>query len=177
MSSGSGRSRRQQVAAIRALLRELSSQLSLLNREVGSQVQLKDGDLACLEMISRAGPMSPTQLAQRSRLHPATVTGVLDRLERGGWIARERDPRASDRRAVAVRALPSAGAALFGLYSEMNESLADICSGYSDADLELLTDFLRRTTDAGRRATENLRLRTGAQADFGDSAADGPART
>lgn len=177
MSSRSGRSRRQQVAAVRALLRELSSQLSLLNREVGSRVQLKDGDLACLELISRAGPMSPTQLAQRSRLHPATVTGILDRLERGGWVARERDPRASDRRAVTVRVLPSAGTALFGLYSEMNESIADICSGYSDADLELLTDFLRRTTDAGRLATENLGLRTGAEPDVGDPAADLPVRT
>jgi DNA-binding MarR family transcriptional regulator len=33
----------------------------------------------------------------------ATITGILDRLERGGWAARDRDP--SDRRAVRVRAL------------------------------------------------------------------------
>ena len=27
-----------------------------------------------------------------------------------------------------------------------------ICAGYGDAELELLADFLRRTTDAGRAA-------------------------
>jgi hypothetical protein len=31
-----------------------------------------------------------------------------------------------------------------------------ICAGYSDDQLELLADFLRRTTDAGRDATDEL---------------------
>ena len=47
--------------------------------------------------------------------HPATITGILDRLERGRWVARERDP--TDRRAVVVRALRDRNAELFHLYS------------------------------------------------------------
>jgi hypothetical protein len=31
-----------------------------------------------------------------------------------------------------------------------------ICAGYSDDQLELLADFLRRTTDAGQTATDKL---------------------
>jgi hypothetical protein len=31
-----------------------------------------------------------------------------------------------------------------------------ICAGYSDDQLELLADFLRRTTNAGRHATDEL---------------------
>jgi hypothetical protein len=31
-----------------------------------------------------------------------------------------------------------------------------ICAGYSDDQLELLASFLRRTTDAGRTATDEL---------------------
>jgi hypothetical protein len=38
----------------------------------------------------------------------------------------------------------------------MNASLDQICAGYTDAELELLADFLRRTTDAGRDATDEL---------------------
>jgi hypothetical protein len=31
-----------------------------------------------------------------------------------------------------------------------------ICAEYGDTELELLADFLRRTTDAGRSAAEEL---------------------
>jgi DNA-binding MarR family transcriptional regulator len=86
-----------------AVNHDCNIQLSLLNRRVGSRVELSDGDLSCLDLIGREGPFTPSALARVTGLHPATVTGVLDRLERGGWIARDRD--AADRRAVQVRAL------------------------------------------------------------------------
>jgi DNA-binding MarR family transcriptional regulator len=129
-------------------------QLSLLNHRVGGRLDLKDVDLDCLDLISRHGPVSPGALARRAGLHPATMTGILDRLERGGWVARERDP--DDRRAVVVRVLPERSAELVRLYSGMNTSLDEICAGYGEADLELLADFLRRATDAGRDATDEL---------------------
>ena len=148
------RHRRRLITAIKGSLRELSNQLSLLNHHVGSRVDLKDVDLDCLELVNRHGPMSPSDLARSAGLHPATMTGILDRLERGGWVARERDP--SDRRAVVVRVRRDRGAELFRLYAGMNTSMDQICAGYSDDQLELLADFLRRTTDAGQTATDEL---------------------
>lgn len=82
------------------------------------------------------------------------MTGILDRLERGGWVARERDP--SDRRAVLVRALRNRNAELLRLYAGMNASMDRICAGYGDTELELIADFLRRTADAGQNATDEL---------------------
>jgi DNA-binding MarR family transcriptional regulator len=148
------RRRRRATAAIRESLRELRIQLSLLNHHVGAHVDLKDVDLDCLDLIDRHGPLSPSALARRAGLHPATMTGILDRLERGGWVARDRDP--SDRRAVLVRALRDRNADLMRLYSGMNRSINQICAGYQDAELELLADFLRRTANAGRSATDEL---------------------
>ena len=152
-SDGAAR-RRRLTASIKQSLRALSIQLSLLNHQVGAHVGLNDVDLDCLDLINRQGPLSPSALAQRSGLHPATVTGILDRLERGGWVARERDP--SDRRAVVVRARRDRNAELVRLYSGMNSSMNEICAGYGDAELEVLADFLRRTADAGRSATDKL---------------------
>jgi DNA-binding MarR family transcriptional regulator len=148
------RRRQRATAAIRESLRELRVQLSLLNHQVGAHVDLKDVDLDCLDLIDRHGPLSPSALARRAGLHPATMTGILDRLERGGWVARDRDP--SDRRAVLVRTLRDRNADLMRLYSGMNRSINQICAGYQDAELELLADFLRRTTNAGRSATDEL---------------------
>ncbi|SRR6266566_6735698 len=151
-----GRRRRRLVTAIKESLRELSIQLSLLNHHVGAHVELKDVDFDCLELINRHGPLSPSVLARRAGLHPATLTGILDRLERGGWVKRDRDPDAADRRAVTVRALRDRTAEVFRLYAGMNTSMDQICAGYADTELELLADFLRRTTNAGRDATDEL---------------------
>lgn len=84
----------------------------------------------------RTACATPSALARRAGLHPATLTGILDRLERGGWVVRERDPK--DRRAVQIRAVRERNAELLGLFAGMNASLDQICGGYEQAELELL---------------------------------------
>jgi DNA-binding MarR family transcriptional regulator len=153
-SADAARRRRRLAAGIKDALRELNLQLSLLDHRVGAHAKLKDVDLDCLDIISRHGPLGPSALARRAGLHPATITGILDRLARDGWIVRERDPE--DRRAVLVRALRVRSAELFRLYGGMNRSMDELIAGYSDSDLELLAGFLRRVTDAGERATGEL---------------------
>jgi DNA-binding MarR family transcriptional regulator len=148
------RRRRRSITAIKEELRELNSQLWLLNHHVGERLGLKDVDLECLDMIARHGPLTPSDLARRAGLHPATMTGILDRLERAGWIARDRDP--SDRRAVLIRALRERGAEIFRLYAGMNRSMDELCERYTEEELDLLAGFLRRTTAAGKSATEAL---------------------
>jgi DNA-binding MarR family transcriptional regulator len=148
------RRRQRSTAQVRESLRELRIQLSLLNYRIGSQLDLKDVDLDCLDILDVYGPLSPSALARRAGLHPATMTGVLDRLERGGWLARERD--ASDRRAVVVRILSDRYAELMRFYSPMNRSMNKILTKYSDSELEAIADFMRRTVEAGRSATDEL---------------------
>jgi DNA-binding MarR family transcriptional regulator len=154
--AASARGRRRLTRAVKESLRELRNQLSLFHHQVGTKVALKDIDLDCLELIARHGPLSPSALARRAGLHPATMTGILDRLQRGGWIVRERDPDATDRRAVAVRAVRGRNAELFRLYAGMNAALDELCAGYTDAELELIAEFLSRTTGAGQAAAEAL---------------------
>jgi DNA-binding MarR family transcriptional regulator len=148
------RSRQRSIAEIRESLRALRIQLSLLNYRVGSQLELRDVDLNCFDILDAYGPLSPSALARRAGLHPATITGILDRLEHNGWIVRERDP--SDRRAVIVRARRERFADLMRKYTGMNRSMNKLLAGYSDRELATIADFLRRTVRAGRDATEQL---------------------
>ncbi|HEY3008644.1 MAG TPA: MarR family transcriptional regulator [Micromonosporaceae bacterium] len=148
------RSRRRLTSAVRDSLRELIVQLSVLNHHIGARLDIRDIDLDCLDVLAREGPLSPSALARRAGLHPATMTGVLDRLERAGWIERARHP--SDRRAILVRPLGTRSAEILGLYAGMNRSMDEICAGYQDDELQLLADFLRRTAEAGRRAADDL---------------------
>jgi DNA-binding MarR family transcriptional regulator len=144
------RSRQHLTTAIRDALRELRIQLALLNYRVGSHVDLKDVDLDCLDIVDAYGPISPTALARQAGVHPATMTGILDRLERGRWVIRERDP--ADRRAVLVRIDRDRYGELLSHYAGLSREMNRLLAGYSDEELKVISDFMRRTVEAGRQA-------------------------
>jgi DNA-binding MarR family transcriptional regulator len=151
---GDGHHRRRLTNAVKSSLRDLRVQLAMLNHQVAELLGLKQVDLDCLDILARFGEQSPSGLARLAGLHPATMTGILDRLERDGWVTRER--HAADRRGVVIRLRKERGAEIFRLYDGMNSRLDSICAGYTEQQLEVLGDFLGKAHDAGRAATEQL---------------------
>jgi len=139
---------------VKESLRDTALQLALLNHQVGARLKLRDVDFDCLNLLNQHGPLGPGALAKLAGLHPATMTGVLDRLERAGWATRDRDP--ADRRAVVVRAAPERGREIFELFAGMNGSMDEICADYTVEQLEIIEEFLRRTATAGRDSTAGL---------------------
>lgn len=140
--------------AIRETMRDLAVRLSLLTHQVGGRLDLKGTDLDCLDLIDRYGPIGPGALARRTGLHPATMTGIIDRLERGGWITRERDP--NDRRAITIRLTRSRSREILRLFGGMNAEMARICAGYTDDELAVIAGFLHRVADAAGTAAHEL---------------------
>ncbi len=153
---GDARHRRRLTARVKGSLRDVRSQLALLNRQVGTHLDLKEVDFDCLDLINSHGPLSPSALAKRAGLHPATLTGILDRLERAGWIMRER--ATGDRRAVVVRSRPERLGEVYDLLSGMNTAVDNLCADYTPDQLGLLADFLDRVIIAGREAAEGLAM-------------------
>ena len=149
-----GRERRRRVAAAARGLRDLRIELAVLNHRVGTRVELRDLDFDCLDVIARQGPLTPSALAARLGVHVATMTGILDRLEAGGWITRARVQ--GDRRAVLLGATPDRQRELYGLFDGMNTRLEEICDRYSDQELDTIIDFLQRTIAAGQASSDDL---------------------
>jgi DNA-binding MarR family transcriptional regulator len=140
---------------IQGLLRDLIGRLQQLNDVVGSRVDLNPGDVEVLDLVARYGPLSTGDVGRSMGIHPATLTGVVDRLEQGGWLQRVPDPH--DRRKVRLEARRERGGELARLYAPMNRSLSEICGALTPGQLRVVRDFLRDVGAAGVSATESLR--------------------
>jgi DNA-binding MarR family transcriptional regulator len=137
---------------LRNALRELRVELSINTRRVAAVCGLNESDLDVLDVLSREGPQSPTRLARRLGIHVATMTGVLARLERSGWIMRRRD--VVDRRSVQVES--TGFDRLTAIYREGNERLADIAARLSAEDGAVIVDYLREACAAVRAASAGI---------------------
>ncbi|WP_051756942.1 MarR family transcriptional regulator [Nocardia sp. NRRL WC-3656] len=150
------RTHRQRTNILKATLRELNTQMALLNRHFGRKVDLKDSDWTCLDLLNGQGPMSPTELSRRAGIHPSTLTRIIDRLERGGWVIRERSLNVTDRRAVTIRASRARNQELYKTFDGMSKRMDDLCQRYTEDELEFITVFIRSIANAGLVSVEEL---------------------
>jgi DNA-binding MarR family transcriptional regulator len=117
----------------------------LHNHVVSQRVGLGASDSQLLSLLGVHGPLTPGRLAELTGLTTGTVTGVIDRLERGGFVRRERDT--ADRRKVLVTPVPQAMATLGEHYREHGEHLDAVLRTRDEAQLRVIADFLADLTD------------------------------
>ncbi|MEQ8837049.1 MAG: MarR family transcriptional regulator, partial [Lacipirellulaceae bacterium] len=84
------------LVALRRITRAISLRSQVLQKEIG----LTSPQLAALHAIARLQPVATGKIATELHLGQPTVTGIITRLEQGGFITRTRG--ASDRRSVAI---------------------------------------------------------------------------
>jgi DNA-binding MarR family transcriptional regulator len=116
-------------------------------------------DLRCLELLFQDGQSTPGALGPALALTTGSVTAMLDRLEKRGHLTRSADP--SDRRKTLVRIADATKARLWDLYGPFVTEGGAIIEGYSATELELLTDFLRRSRELYERQLAGLREPSG----------------
>jgi len=143
-------------------MRRTGSTLQLLGQVAAERIGVNATDLNCLNLVALAGrrePMTAGELARQTGLTTASITGVLDRLEEGGFVRRERDPK--DRRRVNVNLNP--GPALAGIgptFGPLVMAWRGAAASYSDSELRLLLEFQRRFLDIVRDSLDRLRGET-----------------
>ena len=86
-------------------IRRINRAIDLYSRQLSAACHLTGPQLACLRQLEGGGPVTMSELAAVVSLSPATVSGILDRLESRGLIARER--QVEDKRRVLVRLTPA----------------------------------------------------------------------
>jgi DNA-binding MarR family transcriptional regulator len=136
-------------------MRALLADAAVFNHEVAEQLGLGASDGQFMSSLEQHGSLTPGQLAQMSGLNSATVTGVLDRLERAGYARRDRHP--TDRRKVVVtlnqeRINREVGPLRASQAQRLDAALDD----YDAQQLELIADFLSRVADRNHEPQTDL---------------------
>ncbi len=81
---------------LRRVFQVVNEQSKKVERETG----LTGPQLWAIKVIAEGAPIKVSELARRMYLHPATVVGILDRLEGRGLVTRTRSQE--DRRVVEI---------------------------------------------------------------------------
>ncbi|HEX4291968.1 MAG TPA: MarR family transcriptional regulator, partial [Trebonia sp.] len=85
--------------------REFSTAIVMFHEAVGRLMGLSAVERKCLDVLRRLGPVTAGTIGEHTGLTTGAVTGLMDRLEKAGYVRRERDP--GDRRKVVVHLLPN----------------------------------------------------------------------
>ena len=142
-------------------LRQIIRSIDLHSKRLVKQFGLTGPQLIILQEVALADHITASELAKASSLSQATVTGILDRLEKRGLIARQRSQ--SDRRRVHV-SITSAGENLLeSAPPPMQESFIEQFECLQDWEQHMILSSLKRVvalTDARQIAAAPI-LATG----------------
>lgn len=115
----------------------------LLNRAVAGRLAVNVTDVEALGVVSLLGTTTPTGLATALGVGTGTVTLVLDRLERAGFVRRLRD--AQDRRSVTIELIEERNREAAELYAPLQKAAATILESYNDRELAVIADYVARS--------------------------------
>jgi DNA-binding MarR family transcriptional regulator len=133
-----------------AYARESSALTVLFHSRVAEQMGLSPTDEKCLDLAMRAdGPITAGRIAELSGLSTGAVTGVIDRLERAGYVRRVRDPH--DRRKVLVEVTVGDEGKFEHLFAGAQETLREVLSRFTPEERDVLERYNQILIETFRR--------------------------
>jgi|SRR3954447_7851478 DNA-binding MarR family transcriptional regulator len=138
--TSSSTSRKELIDLLNQQSRELSNRTVLFHHWISELLGLNTIDHKCLDLIVRAdSSITGAQLANITGLSSGAITGVIDRLEKAGYVVRERDKK--DRRLVYIKPVMQKIEKDIGpIFESLQEIMTKIYSRYSDKELASILD-------------------------------------
>lgn len=149
---------------VNSLARRHSTATVLFHHALAERLGLGPTDHKCLDLLHDRGPMTGSQLAALAGLTTGAITGVVSRLERSGWLTRER--HAHDRRKQVLRPTAQAVEEVQAVFRSLPVDNDALLEGFDTDELTAIREFLLRATDhvTGRAAALRVQALTGPSA-------------
>jgi DNA-binding MarR family transcriptional regulator len=135
-------------------MRKMAAQTAVTSQIVAGHFGLHTTDLRVLDIIYMRGKVTAGDLAKATGLTSGSVTALIDRLTRAGYVERQADP--TDRRKVWVRSRNDAIEPIKKVFTPSQIRMFELWSKFKAADLDVIADFLERTTSLAAECAEDL---------------------
>lgn len=127
-------------------LREYRTAEMAMRRRTQDSMAMGENELLVLRFLTRSSgagtDTTPADLARHLGLSTASITALLDRLERSGHVRRERHP--TDRRKILVRETAHTEDEIRDTLGEMHGRMMRATAGMSRVEADAVTAFLER---------------------------------
>lgn len=142
--------------ALLLAIRQHQNATDMMDMAVADLLGINRTDGICLDIIDQNGRMTAGQLAEAVELSTGTITAVIDRLEKAGYVRRVPDP--DDRRKVLVEVTEQTTEISGHIYGRMMELGRALMGSMSEDEQRLVMRFLSTSTTMSREMAAALRV-------------------
>jgi len=152
----SGNARARLLDELSSVSRRYMASYALFNQAVADRLGLHPTDLQCLNLLTLEGrPVTTGRIAEMTGLTTGSATRLVDRLEKAGYVVRERD--AADRRRVLVATVPEKIAEFGRMWDRLGGRWSALFEELDDAELAVVIGHMRRTVEFSGAQVARLR--------------------
>ena len=143
LSSSDIPTREEHVRRVGGALRQMSQQMEDARERAAKQQSLHPTDFSCVGYLNHVeGAVSPKEIGLHLGLSSGSITALLDRLEKAGFIRRVSNP--ADRRSVLIELDRTAARDAIELYQHLENRYRNVAASFSDDQLDTIADFLEQ---------------------------------
>lgn len=135
-------------------MRRLGTRTVLYQQQVASSLGLYNNDFISIDILHEKGPITAGELSKLTGLTTGSVTALIDRLEKSGYVRRDNDPK--DRRKVIIVPLYEDKEDVSETYLKLYASMMDLASSYTEEELDLITQFLGKASTVLEEQIQHL---------------------
>lgn len=144
-----------------ALLESLTHRLQrygmrsvLFQQNMAQKIGVSHTDLKSAEILNETGPITAGELSKITGLSTGSVTALINRLEKSGYVKRERDQL--DGRKVMIIPIPERQEQIKSHYQSLSMATKELCSAYNEQELILINQFVEEITKIMDKENDKL---------------------
>ena len=145
------------IQSINQKFREISTETIMFHQAIADVLGLHITDHKVLDFIYRYGPMPAGRLSELTSLTTGAVTGIIDRLEKAGYVRRVNDPKDRRRTIIELTRNKKLERKLEDIFTPLSMRMHKVLSSYSDNELAFLFNVLTKSLEQSHEELMKLR--------------------